>query len=325
VIRLERVDPYAFAEPASRILQEAWPPPTLRFSADYLRWQFSFPGPLPPLGVIAFDGDEPVGFVGMTPRRLRFRGHSGPAYLHSFGGVRPAWRGRGVAAELYAALLLERREPALPIVGWVEEGAGGHRTLTRAASLAGFEVPLPTLGANPVYGYRPGRADSGDPLLEVVEDAEGTAFLEVARRCGAPDTIWNDPDEVILEHYRRDPRGRVFIVVRGADGEAVGAAMLLHAEVVTARQLDRVATVDAVFLPRPNLDTLSSVLRFTARRWAPPGRPSVVSAPSLWTVPVEVRHAAGLRRMAKGFQGQLEVPSRRHPYASAEGTNLEIV
>jgi hypothetical protein len=52
---------------------------------------------------------------------------------------------------------------------------------------------------------------------------------------------------------------------------------------------------------------------------------SVVSAPSLWTVPAEVRRAAGLRRMAKGFQGQLEVPSRRHPYASAEGTNLELV
>jgi GNAT superfamily N-acetyltransferase len=324
VIRLERVDPYAFAEPASRILQEAWPPPTMRFTADYLRWQFSFPGPLPPLGVAAFEGDEPVGFVGMTPRQLRFRGHSGPAYLHSFGGVRPAWRGRGLAAELYA-YLLERREPALPIVGWIEEGAGGHRTLLRAASLAGFEVPLPVLGANPVYGYRPGGADSDGPLLDVVEDADGRAFLDVARRCVSPDTIWNDPDTVILEHYRRDPRGRLLVVVNASDGEAVGAAMLVHAEVVTARQLERVATVDSVFLPRPDLDTLASVLRFTARRWAPPGRPSVVSAPSLWTVPAEVRRAAGLRRMGKGFQGQLEVPSHRHPYASAEGTNLEIV
>jgi GNAT superfamily N-acetyltransferase len=323
-MRLERVDPYAFAEYASRILQEAWPPPTMRFTADYLRWQFSFPGPLPSLGVAAFEGDEPVGFVGMTPRQLRFRGLSGPAYLHSFGGVRPAWRGRGLAAELYAHLL-ERREPALPIVGWTEEGAGGHRTLMRAASLAGFEVPLPVLGANPVYGYRPGSADSDGTRLEVVEDADGRAFLDVARRCRSPDTIWNDPDEVILEHYRRDPRGRLCVVVNASDGEAVGAAMLVHAEVVTARQLERVATVDSVFLPRPDLGPLASVLRFTARRWAPPGRPSVVSAPSLWTVPPEVRRAAGLRRMAKGFQGQLEVPSRRHPYARAEGTNLEIV
>ena len=60
-----------FASEASRILEDAWEPPTLRYSPGYLGWQLTFPSEVELPAVAAAEGGEPVGFAAATARRLR--------------------------------------------------------------------------------------------------------------------------------------------------------------------------------------------------------------------------------------------------------------
>lgn len=55
-LRIETVDALQSVDFASDILCEAWQPPCMRYSPEYLRWQFSFPEDASALAVAAFDG-----------------------------------------------------------------------------------------------------------------------------------------------------------------------------------------------------------------------------------------------------------------------------
>src|SRR5687767_1037726 len=103
--RIEIVDPLAFAETASRILQASWTVPCLHYSADYLSWQFSFPGQLPNRAAVAFIDDRAVGCVAVTSRTFALGGAPFSAYVLSFVAVDPIARGRGLAAQMYSRLL----------------------------------------------------------------------------------------------------------------------------------------------------------------------------------------------------------------------------
>ena len=93
-----------FATEASRILEEAWEPPTLRYTPGFLHWQLSFPSAVELPGVAAFEGTDPVGFAAATARRLRCGSAVFDMAIVSFVAVRPAWRGQGIASGLYRVL-----------------------------------------------------------------------------------------------------------------------------------------------------------------------------------------------------------------------------
>src|SRR5438874_10592321 len=86
--RIELVTSADFVQEASKVLAEAWPPTTLVYSPEYLAWQFSFPGAGRLPGVAAFDGTIPVGFAGVTCRRMSHRGETADVAVVSFVAVR---------------------------------------------------------------------------------------------------------------------------------------------------------------------------------------------------------------------------------------------
>ncbi|MGH3183078.1 MAG: GNAT family N-acetyltransferase, partial [Streptosporangiaceae bacterium] len=131
-ITYELVDGTAFAPQASRVLEEAWSPPALCYTPEYLRWQLSFPGPLPLPAAAALAGNDPVGFAGATWRRLRCGSARWDVAVVSFVAVRPEWRKLGVAAGIYRRLLSALRETGAPIVTYAAGGSAGERLLLRA-------------------------------------------------------------------------------------------------------------------------------------------------------------------------------------------------
>src|SRR5690349_12804883 len=65
------VDGAGLSAEASRLLEEAWNPPAVHYTPNYLRWQLSFPSASGLPCAAAFDGSELAGFAGATARRLR--------------------------------------------------------------------------------------------------------------------------------------------------------------------------------------------------------------------------------------------------------------
>jgi hypothetical protein len=189
-LRIERVDPDQFAGRASRVLQGSWRPPCLRYSEPYLRWEFGFPGASTALGVAALDGEEPVGFVAVMPRRLRLGRSSIDAHLMSFGAMRPDYRGP-LSVPLYRTLILEVRESARPIVAFTEPGGVAERVLLASMKAAGYRHR--PLGSCRTYAAL-ARPDATPPPAVAEEADDPAEFLAALGRCADPRTLWSDPD-----------------------------------------------------------------------------------------------------------------------------------
>jgi hypothetical protein len=320
-LRLQQVDPSAFIEPASRILQESWQPPCIYYSDDYLRWQFRFPGALPASGTAAFDGDEPVGFTAVIPRWLRLGGVRLPVLLSSFHAVRPAWRGPAGVGVLRAGIR-SLRDMDMPVVVFTVPGSEAERMVRAAYAAFGFQCR--PLGHYPTYAAlaRPGQP--GGPVTAVeAQDVED--FAAALRACDVPRRLWNAPDRDQLEHYRKDPRERVLVRLEDPTGRPLGAAMLMRADVLTAAGRERVATIDSVSLPEPSADALRALARFAADRWADRVTSPVVMAPNLLGIDPGLLRLAGFRVTPSAFNGYLFFRDRDHAFRDAEATNLEIV
>ncbi|WP_437568198.1 GNAT family N-acetyltransferase [Sorangium sp. So ce542] len=319
-MQLEHVDPIAAAEEASLVLREAWPPPALHYTADYLRWQLGFPGPAP-RAVLAREGGEPAGFIGVAPRRFRFRGATSPGYVLSFVSVRPKFQGQGLASRLYGELLAGLRASGLPIVVFVEARSGpAQRVLYKAVKAAGLRRKQLATCRN--HGFVP-RA-SAAPTQAVARPTEAAAHVLAAiAACGDDRVLWSAPDAAQLEHSLRDPRPRRLLLVEEA-GRPVGAAAVFLSEIATARGIDRVATVDALFLPEPTADRLAAVLRAASEAFAGQATAPVVSAPNLALVPHDQLKPAGARPTDAAFDAFVLLPGDG-PWLDAEATNLEVV
>jgi GNAT superfamily N-acetyltransferase len=116
-----------FASEASRILEDAWEPPTLRYSPGYLGWQLTFPSEVELPAVAATEGGEPVGLAAATDRRLRCGSSAFGVAVVSFVAVRPAWRNRGVASGLYRLLLKALADLSVPVITFGIPGSGGTK------------------------------------------------------------------------------------------------------------------------------------------------------------------------------------------------------
>lgn len=319
-MQLERVDVTSVAEEASLVLREAWAAPVLHYTADYLRWQLGFPGTPAPC-VLAREGGEPAGFIGLAPRRFRFRGAETDGYVLSFVAVRPAFRGRGLAGELYAELLGGLRATGLPSAVFIEAHAPAARhVLLKAVERLGFQVK--PLGQHVNYGFL-ARAKAALPAATVVEAERVEDALDPIAACGARDTLWSAPGRAQLEHALRDPRPRKLLLIQDG-GRTVGAALVFLAEIVAVKGIEQVATIDTVFLPEPTPDRVAALARGAAAAFTGRTTASVVSAPSLANVPPDVLKAAGLVRTGAVYDAFL-LHGERHPCLDAEVTNLEVV
>jgi len=320
------VDGADFASSASVILQRAWQPPGLFYSAEYLEWQLSFPGPFPVPAVAAFDGSKPVGFAASAHRRVRCGTAAIDAVIVSFVGVDPDFRSRGIAAGLYANLLAVIAKHAIPVLTYAQSGSAGARAIERAYPLAGFS--LHPLGAFPVYGFlvrpetdvqawAPAAAGQESAILRSLVDSAVTG----AGR------ILSDPSAAQLQHYLADPRGRRLLVQRNGAGHATGAAWAVPIEHTSANGSHSVITLDCVWLSTERVDALPGLAAAAARLWPDPSsrQPVVVQASSLAGFDPQTLRQAGFRQIATPFQGYGAVSSARHPVLKASGSNLEVV
>jgi hypothetical protein len=319
-MRLESVIPHAFAEPASRILQEAWQPPCLRYSAEYLRWQFSFPGTAGAVGVAAFDGAEPTGFLACLPGTVHFRGRAVRVGLLCFGAVRPRWRGL-IAVALYRKLAAVLREVGLPVVAFAQKGSTAEQVLVATFKAAKFQWR--PFGEYPTYG-RFARADRPVPGYSCTEAQDATEFLAVVRRCTDARVVWNYPGSEQLGHYRKDPRRRALVLLRNQGGEPLGAAMVIRSEIITPQGVEFVSTIDNLFLPEPSSDLLRALLPFAGTHYADQVTSPVVTAPNLYGIDPAALCRAGFRATPSCFRGHLFAGDAADPLPGAEGTNYEI-
>ena len=78
----------AFVGSASTLLEEAWDPPAIRYSPEYLEWQLNFPDSSALPAAAAFGDGELVGFAAASPRRVRSSSERLNVALVSFVAVR---------------------------------------------------------------------------------------------------------------------------------------------------------------------------------------------------------------------------------------------
>lgn len=323
-ISFDLVEGPGFADDASRILEEAWRPPALRYSPAYLRWQLGFPSPAPLPAAAAFDGTEPVGFAGVTARRLRYRSQRLESGIVSFVGVRPRWWKQGIAAGLYRLLLGALRERAIPIVTFGISGSGGERSLLRAYPEAGFQVQ--PLGAYPIYTCMVRRQDRPS-IWEAETGADAADLAGIVEDCALDErVVWSDPSEDQISHCLRDPRPRSLILLQNKKTGARGAAWAVRSEFLTVQGVGHVTTLESIFLPRKDVEALQVLVKLASTLWTAEGEPSaVISAPSLQGFDPGALREAGIRRTGAQFQGFLCAAGPPEALAGAQSTNLEVI
>jgi len=324
-VQFRLIDGAGFAAEASALLSAAWPEPALRYAPEYLAWQLSFPAPFNVPAVAAFCDSRPVGFAAMTTRRVRYRALSIDAALVSFVAVDPDYRNQGLAAGLYRTLLSEIGKLDAPVLTFAQPGTGGLRAIERAYPEAGFA--LEPLGSYPVYGCLARPATSVERWRPIDQTEHGPWLRRALTACGTENgIIWSDPSDQQLEHYRRDPRRRMLLVSQEEDGGIAGAAWIVEVEYVTRAGLDRVSTIDCVWLPRDRPELLPSLAAAAARAWpqTDPSRPPVVHAPSLFGFDAQALRKYGFRQVAAHFQCYA-ANIAGSPFAGAAGVNIEVV
>jgi GNAT superfamily N-acetyltransferase len=331
------VEGAAFRRPASELLRSVWRPPALFYSAEYLEWQLSFPGPFPAPAVAAFDGLTLAGFAASMHRRVRYGSAAMDALVVSFVSVHPDFRNRGIAAHLYAHLLGAIGERGVPAITYAQAASAGERAIERSYPRAGFV--LHSFGAFPVYGFLV-RSETDAQAWVPATAGEELAILRslingvnggVDGGIAGEGRICSDPSEAQIAHYLRDPRGRHLLVERNGDGDAIGAAWVVQVEHTGANGTHSVITIDCVWLSRGQARVLPGLAAAAARLWSEPSsQPGwhermTVQASSLGGFDPQAARQVGFRQIATPFQGYVAVSSARHPLCEARGSNLEIV
>jgi GNAT superfamily N-acetyltransferase len=328
MLSIESVDGCEFAAQAAGILHQAWPPPALRYTPEYLRWQLSFPGAVQFPAVAAFEGSKPVGFAAITARRFRLGSIQWNSGILSFVAVLPIFRGKGIAGQLYQRLLSVIKDMAVPVLVFVQARSAGERTLIRAVSSS--ECQLRPAGQYQLYGYlpRPNITIDRDCYAVKAEETEAVRMLpRVVNHCATADlrTIWNDPSVAQIQHYIHDPRTRTLAVLKSHDEKPAGAAWIVQAEFEYSDYSQLITTMESVFIPWSRPECLVDVARLASAEFMVGAQP-VVTASNL------VGFDSARLRMA-GMRALPSVPFRAYTCAAsipkwlcdAQCTNVEIV
>lgn len=319
MIRIQMVNPGEFADTASDVLRSAWKPPALDYSPEFLRWLFSAPSDLPPVGAAVFDGDEAVGFVGAFGRRVRFRGETWDVYHSSFHSVRPG-PGRGMVAPVLMRKEMEVfRAGKRPFLVFAHDGTVGAQMLNGLKALG---LTTRQIGVYPVYG---GLASARPASVEtnVVTPEEWLAAYSVLHR---PDdgTIYEELGPRELAHELRDPWERQCAVVRTASGQLCGAAILAHTHSVTQTGTQVLPTLHHIRCETS--DALASLVAAAAsfRRADMPAAP-IVTVPNRAGLTDQMLRQARVRSMPAMFLGYVAAADPKHPLLAADATDVEVL
>ena len=272
------VDGPVFSGEASAILGEAWLPPALKYTPEYLRWQLSFPSGIPTPVAAAYDGSRPVGFAAATARRFETCGCGLDAAVVSFVAVRPAWRGRGVAAGLYSVLLKALHESDVPVVTFAITGSSGERAIARAYPEAGFAIQ--PLGNYPTYAFQ-----RASPVNQEWRPGRGgfSELFSIVKFCSRDAVgLWSAPSKAQFEHYLADPRPRRFLVAENASTGALAAAWAIRSEVITPQGATVLTTLDSIWLPDARIEGFECLLRMAAAAWPDGGFSHYGDVPECW-------------------------------------------
>ena len=318
------VDGAAFAIRASAILEEAWEPPAIRYTPEYLQWQLGFPASPALPAAAAFDDGEAVGFAAASPRRLRWGSKCTDVALVSFVAVRPRWRNRGIAAGLYRTLTSALSDRHLPAITFASPSSSGERTLLSSYQQAGFSVH--PLGDYPNYA-RLARDSSIDSDYEAVITNDLCQLSLLTHECSRDlSVLWSDPNDAQLEHYAKDPRGRKFLIVRHSTAGLVGAAWVIRMEHRTLTGPSVLKTLDCVWIRKDHARALPALYRCAAAAWTGEhDGPVIIGAPNLSIIDPAILRSMGIRQTGARFRGYFCAPP------SCEGiphlvtkTNFEI-
>ncbi len=322
------VDRSGFSTEASGILEEAWEPPTLRYTSAYLGWQLSFPSAVELPAVAAFEGGDSVGFAGATARRLRHGSANVDVAVISFVAVRPAWRGQGVASGLYRILLKALADLDVPVITFGIPGSVGNKTLQRAYPEAGFQMQVMGSYDNYAFVSRQEKAPEkahGEWTAYFAEDAGSLSSLAAQLALGDHSALWSVPESCQIDHYFIDPRPRKLIVVEHASAGICGAGFIVHSELRTVQGIARAATLDSLWMPSDDAGGLRSLLRLASAAWpSSSGSSAVVMCPNLSGFDPTVLKAVGVRKTGAQFSGYFCTPGQRLGL-TPKRTNLEII
>jgi GNAT superfamily N-acetyltransferase len=312
--RIEMVDPLRAAENAGAVLRAAWKPPCLHYSTEYLKWQFAFPGVLPPAVVTAYDGDTAVGCAAVTPRRFIFAGTHVYAYVLSFVAVHPSAQGHGIAGGLYETLL-DTIPQSTPVVAFAQPESKGEALLLRSFNRASFQHKQLRSCRATARLPRP-----GDDSSQVCA-TDGLDFVEYDSTFSGtdPTILWNAPSAEQWEHYLADPRGRSFMIVRDSGGASIGAAMAVCAEIVSNDGVQQVPMLESVCLSRSSADGLRAA--FAHAQLKGPAHAAVMAS-NLSQFDEALPRAAGARALPSIFHAYLF--TRGAPMLPASAVNIEV-
>ena len=317
-LRVEVMEPPRASEMSSEILRAAWLPPSLYYSPEYVRWQFTFPGP-PATAAIAFLGGRPVGCAAVTPRRLRSGGFSINTQVLSFVAVVPDARGRGVAQAVYAALLEQLRDAA-PLLAFSEINSPGGRLLAGALSKAGFVThrlaPCRAVGYRPRPGQEPARLEA----VEIDDDRIVRALIDNA---ASRSVLWNDPTAEQWAHYRADPRRRYTVGVFDATGAAAAAAMVVITEMQTSAGVEDVPMLESIWSASDSADALRAIFEFAARS-CDTAIPTIVAS-NVSHLDASLVRGAGARALPSTFEASLFLRERTPELDAISSVNLEVL
>ena len=319
------VDGAAFAAKASAILEEAWDPPAIRYSREYLEWQLRFPASAPLPAAAAFADGEPVGFAAASTRRIRWGSERTDVALVSFVAVRRSWRNQGIASGLYRTLTSALSDLGLAVITFASPSSAGERTLLRSYQEAGFSVQ--PLGDYANYA-RMARGTATDSDYQAAVTSDLFLLRPIVDEC-THDLMffWSDPNDAQLEHYMADPRGRKLVIVRHSTEGLVGAAWVLRMEHRTVTGPSILTTLDCVWMRKGHARALPALCRCAAE--AEPneqdGR-AIIGAPNLSIFDPDALRSMGIRQTGAKFRGYYCAPSsgKERP-SSVTRTNLEIL
>lgn len=312
-IRFHDVDPGAYASEAAELLRHAWNPPCLRYSDAYVKWRLTSPGAVPARAIRASDGSRTVGFVALMPRQISTPNGPFVIYVRSFLAVHPDYRGARIATELLSRIT---ETSDRPIICFTQPGSRNERTSPHSASTRGWTFRQVTTLRTYMGGSHP-RPDAS----VVARKATIEEFLAVTRACPSGTTAWSLPTLEQARHYLADPRGACFAIAHASDGVALGAALVVRSELLTANGAEDVPSLETVYLHDRHAAALSAFRRFALEQV---DGASIVSAPNLDAVSAKDIQQAGFRATQSAFH--LTILSDRTEPIGREvvSSNLEV-
>ncbi len=313
---------------ASKLLRDAWDPPVLHYSTSYLRWQLGFPSTPSLPAVAAFEANSPVGFIGAIARTLRLGQETLDVAVISFVAVSRAWRGQGVASELYRQLLRSLAIHNMPILTFGIPGSVGDKTLLRAYAQSGFQLHGLGVCDNYAYVARPGKSSQpSDSPWTAYTSEDHTELSKLCRQLSQeyPSTLWNCPQSDKFSHYFTDPRPRKLIIASHSTAGIMAAAFLVLSELQTAQGISLTPALDSLWMRGQDAGALQAILHLAADLWpSAEGAPKVITCPNLSGLDPGTLRLAGLRRTGAQFNAYFCTPNLS-PHTSPTLTNLEII